>query len=150
MARRGCASGRRMQLRRLKKALFEHKEFDPSIFNQSISAPKELKTPTYKSYVAPAPKELITKTTPAPISRSKFRTPAHPKSLDVAPVRLPIRPLPTSKQIKDRVVLLIPTIRPIKTITEKPKIRAMQSTNISIQNKKKGWISIKRRNPENS
>lgn len=96
MARRGCASGRRKQLQRLKKALFECRVFDPTIFDWAASAHTDKTPPVppiYRSYVAPAPEELAIETAPAPtsapISRVRLRAPTRLALSHMASVRLP-------------------------------------------------------------
>lgn len=142
MARRGCASERRKQLQRLKKALYEHREFDPSVFDRITSTSIRPTPPAYRSYVAPASKEVISKITSTPILKAKTRIPAHPIASDVAPIRLRTRPLPVSAQIKRR-----DTIN--RTQITRPRILSIEATKIIV--KKEGdRIILKRKIPVNS
>lgn len=150
MARRGCASGRRKQLQRLKKALFECRVFDPTIFDWAASAHTDKTPPVppiYRSYVAPVPEELASETAPAPtsvpISRVRLRAPTRLALSHMASVRLPTRPLPVSAQIKKRVSQSAPAAHTTNQKNAKPKIQAVQPTRLSITTKNGSWISLK-------
>lgn len=125
MARRGCASGRRKQLRRLVKALHEHKEFNPDVFDRATPTLPPPPPPAYTSYTQPQfgtqiVKPILTKQT------SQSRKPARPSATDVAPVRRQTRPLPVSAQIKKRGIQIVKS-------ANKPAIISIKTTKLNIQ-----------------
>lgn len=132
MARRGCAFGRRKQLQRLNKALYGHQEFDPPVFDKAAStqaANPPPYAPTYRSYVLPILEGPPQQAAPVPAPKSIFKVPARPATSDVAPMRLPTRPLPVSAQIKRRDGA---PARPIILNGSKPCVRVTQHVNFTI------------------